>query len=81
MDAPSDVDPAALIEMEVGTTGLWPLSTSRLAENTDDFFDVIEVLHDLVSRPRTRACTPTPGAAGTMTTTQLPLAKTCTGGA
>ncbi len=61
VDAPSDVDPAALIEMEVGTTGLWPLSTSRLAENTDDFFDVIEVLHDLVSRPRTRRLHPYAG--------------------
>lgn len=54
VDAPSEVDPAAVIEMEVGSPGLWPLSTTRLAENTDEFFDVIEVLHDLVSRPRSR---------------------------
>ncbi|HEV8529635.1 MAG TPA: hypothetical protein VGS60_19205, partial [Actinomycetes bacterium] len=39
------------IEHEIGVGGLWPLQTGRLSEDLDLFCDVVEVLHDLVSRP------------------------------
>jgi hypothetical protein len=46
--------PSQLIERELGIDGLWPLTSSRLVEDLDLFFDVIEVLHDLAARPLTR---------------------------
>ncbi|WP_222268502.1 hypothetical protein [Modestobacter marinus] len=47
-------DPSYILESELGVTKLWPLRIERLVEDTDTFFDVIEVLHDQVSRPRMR---------------------------
>ena len=54
VDAPAEVDPSALLEGEVGAANLWPLKPDRLIEDQDLFCDVIEVLHDLVARPRAR---------------------------
>jgi hypothetical protein len=42
-----------LLADRIGHEDLWPLDPRRLAEDTNTFFDVIELLHDLVSRPRT----------------------------
>jgi hypothetical protein len=55
VDAPSDVDRADVFETELGIPDLWPLTAHRLAKNKDIFYDVIEVVHDLVARPRTRS--------------------------
>ena len=54
VDAPADVDPSALLEREIGVSNVWPLNLDRLVEDGDLFCDVIEVLHDLVARPRAR---------------------------
>jgi len=54
VDAPAEVDPSALLEREIGVASLWPLNLDRLIEDQDLFCDVIEVLHDLVARPRAR---------------------------
>ena len=45
-------DAAALIERRLGIPGLWPLAPETWDEDT--FYGLIEVLHDLVSRPRMR---------------------------
>ncbi|MBL7495120.1 hypothetical protein I6A84_34720 [Frankia sp. CNm7] len=54
VDDPAVVDPAQLLERALGVPGLWPLVPKRLAEDLDVFCDVVEVLHDLVARPRAR---------------------------
>lgn len=54
VDAPAQVDPSAILEREIGVPDLWPLSPSHLIKNPDLFCDVIELLHDLVARPRNR---------------------------
>jgi len=45
-------DPAAHIEREIGTADLWPLHKETLAADSGVFYDVVEVLHDLMARPR-----------------------------
>ncbi|WUE86722.1 hypothetical protein OG624_40705 [Streptomyces virginiae] len=45
-------DASALIERRLGIPGLWPLAPETWDEDT--FYGLIEVLHDLVSRPRMR---------------------------
>jgi hypothetical protein len=42
------------LENHLGVADLWPLGTSRPRWDEDLFFDLIEVLHDLVARPRSR---------------------------
>lgn len=54
VEDPCEIDPSSLIEQAIGVPGLWPLEADCLAQNTDTFYDVVEVLHDLVARPRTR---------------------------
>jgi hypothetical protein len=54
VDGPRDVDPSAIFSRELDVTDVWPLNAKRLSEDTDLFCDVIEVLHDLVARPRAR---------------------------
>jgi len=55
VDAPAEVDPASVLETHLGVPGLWPLDPTRLNVDRDVFFGVIEVLHDLVARPRARS--------------------------
>ncbi|MER7885979.1 hypothetical protein ABTY35_24545 [Streptomyces fimicarius] len=45
-------DASRVIEHRLGIPGLWPLTPATWDE--DIFFGLIEVFHDLVSRPRTR---------------------------
>jgi hypothetical protein len=45
-------DASEVIERRLGIPGLWPLAPETWDEDT--FYGLIEVLHDLVSRPRTR---------------------------
>lgn len=54
VDAPAEVDPSALLEREIGVADLWPLKLDPLIDHHDHFCDVVEVLHDLVARPRAR---------------------------
>jgi hypothetical protein len=43
--------PSTILERELGINGLWPLQHSLLADQ-GVFFDMVEVLHDHVARPR-----------------------------
>lgn len=53
VDDPSEMPDASLvIERRLGIPGLWPLQPETWDE--DAFFGLIEVFHDLVSRPRAR---------------------------
>ncbi|WP_327135862.1 hypothetical protein [Streptomyces sp. NBC_01343] len=53
VDAPGSLpDASALIERRLGIPDLWPLAPDTWDEDT--FYGLIEVLHDLVSRPRMR---------------------------
>lgn len=61
VDAPSDIDPADVIEHEIGISGLWPLPTERLTGDVDLFCDLLEVLHDIVARPEIRHMHPYAG--------------------
>lgn len=45
-------DPANVLELRLGVSDLWPLRPQEWDEDT--FFGLIEVFHDLVSRPRDR---------------------------
>jgi len=54
VDDPSDIAPADVIASELGVESLWPLPLQKLADDQDLFFDMIEVLHDLVAAPRSR---------------------------
>lgn len=54
IDEPYGDLPSQVIERELGVEGLWPLEQPRLADDLDLFFDVIELLHDLVARPQAR---------------------------
>jgi hypothetical protein len=55
VDDPDGVepDPEALLADRLGVTGLWPLQPETWSD--DLFYDLIEVFHDLVARPRTRS--------------------------
>lgn len=46
-------DPEALLANRLGVPDLWPLQPQTWSE--DVFYDLIEVFHDLVARPRTRS--------------------------
>lgn len=50
----AEVDASAILESHLGIGKLWPLSESRPSWDEDSFFGLIEVLHDLVARPRRR---------------------------
>ncbi|MEV6020365.1 hypothetical protein [Streptomyces sp. NPDC051997] len=53
VDDPTELpDASRVIERHLGIPGLWPLDPATWDEDT--FFGLIEVFHDLVSRPRTR---------------------------
>ncbi|MFJ1561316.1 hypothetical protein [Streptomyces mirabilis] len=53
LDDPNDLpDASEVIDRRLGIANLWPLSPERWDEDT--FFGLIEVFHDLVSRPRMR---------------------------
>jgi len=54
VDSPAQVDPSAYLEREIGVPNVWPLRETSLSGDQDLFFDVIEVLHDQVARPRSR---------------------------
>ena len=54
VDSPSSTGPDLVIEQECGRPRLWSAAPADLANDKDAFFDLIEVLHDLVSRPRSR---------------------------
>lgn len=54
VDDPRGDEPSRLMERELGVEGLWPLNRAHLTEDIDLFFDMLEMLHDLVSRPLTR---------------------------
>jgi hypothetical protein len=49
------VDPSLVLEERLGRPGLWPLQKSRPEWDQDTFFDLVEVFHDLVARPRSRS--------------------------
>jgi hypothetical protein len=55
VDDPRGSVPDTLIARELGVEGLWPLKQYRFVDDMDLFFDVIELLHDLVWRPLTRS--------------------------
>ncbi|WP_432171221.1 hypothetical protein [Streptomyces sp. 1222.5] len=53
VDDPNDLpDASQVIDRRLGIPNLWPLAPETWDEDT--FFGLIEVFHDLVSRPRTR---------------------------
>jgi hypothetical protein len=53
VDDPNELpDASRVIERRLGIPDLWPLAPTTWDEDT--FFGLIEVFHDLVSRPRTR---------------------------
>jgi hypothetical protein len=47
-----ETDPSAELEKRLGIPGLWPLAPDEWDDDT--FYGLIEVYHDLVSRPRVR---------------------------
>lgn len=53
--SPQVVDPARVLEELLGVAGLWPLRQSQPTWSEEVFFDLIEVFHDLVARPRQRS--------------------------
>lgn len=53
-DDPRGNVPEKLMEQALGVEGLWPLEQGRLVANMDLLFDVVELLHDLASRPLRR---------------------------
>jgi hypothetical protein len=53
-DSPN-VDPSVVLEDLLGRPGLWPLKGSRTGWDDDTFYDLVEVFHDLVARPRSRS--------------------------
>ncbi|MFI7246365.1 hypothetical protein [Streptomyces qinglanensis] len=52
-------DPSDVIDRRLGIPDLWPLAPEAWGEDT--FYGLIEVFHDLVSRPRTRRFHPYSG--------------------
>lgn len=58
-DADTGMDPSMVLVERLGVPELWPLQTSRDSwdpdNNTDLFYDLVEALHDLVARPRSRS--------------------------
>lgn len=54
VDDPAGIDPAALIDEEIGVSDAWPLSVDRLVADQELFLDLIEVLGEFVAAPRGR---------------------------
>ena len=54
VDDPAPGSENDLIYERIGRESICPLSPSQLASDRDMFLDVVEVLHDLVARPRNR---------------------------
>lgn len=54
VDDARDDSPSRMIERELGVGGAWPLNRQNLASDLDLFFDIVEFLHDMVSRPLVR---------------------------
>lgn len=48
-----EVNPSDVLEERLGIADLWPLTESQSGWDGDTFYGLIEVFHDLVSRPRT----------------------------
>lgn len=48
-----EVNPSDVLEERLGIAGLWPLTESQSGWDENTFYGLIEVFHDLVSRPRT----------------------------
>lgn len=46
------IDPNMVIAERLGVSGLWPLRPDQW--DTDTFYDLVEVFHDLAARPRRR---------------------------
>ena len=55
VDDPRTQDPSSLLELRLGRPRLWPLNATQLIADRDTFYDLVEVLHDLVARPRARS--------------------------
>jgi len=51
VDGPREDEPNSTILRESGIENIWPLSCEQLRDDRDLFYDVVEVLHDLVARP------------------------------
>jgi hypothetical protein len=75
VDNPATVVPAELLESLTGRTCLWPVKSSELDSDQDAFFDVIEALHDRISRPLSRSIHPTPGCCITTATSHVAPAR------
>lgn len=58
-DDDTSVDPSMVLAERIGVPDLWPLQASRESwdpeTSPDVFYDLIEALHDLVARPRSRS--------------------------
>lgn len=58
-DDDTGVDPSMVLAERIGVPDLWPLQASRESwdpdTSTDVFYDLIEALHDLAARPRSRS--------------------------
>jgi hypothetical protein len=58
-DTDTSIDPSFVLAERIGITDLWPLQASRErwdpATDRDLFYDLVEALHDLVARPRSRS--------------------------
>lgn len=52
--APATVGDIGVLIPRLGVEGLWPLPLERSTQDLEHFFDMIEVLHDLVAAPRSR---------------------------
>jgi hypothetical protein len=52
VDMRSDVSPSFVIEERIGKPDVWPLNSMNLTSDINLFYDVVEVLHDLIARPR-----------------------------
>jgi hypothetical protein len=48
-------NPSGQLKIRVGVGRLWPLDRSQRRWDQDVFFDLVEVLHDFVARPRARS--------------------------
>lgn len=53
-DSTPSVDPSPVLEGHLGVPDLWPLEEGVDRWDDDTFYGLIEVIHDLVSRPRHR---------------------------
>lgn len=74
------VDPALVLEELLGKPDLWPLRKSRPEWDRDTFFDLVEVLHDLVARPRARWWHDWSSCGGTGPSSPASLRRCCTAG-